>query len=548
MKRVALLSLFASACAGQSDSASGQAGGEPSGGGVSFGGQQDIGELRGILESGSIPGPDTLDANGFFNEHYAPPPANACTQPICLTPGLAVGRDWLTGAHQATLQVAVSTNVDPATLERKPLNLVVVVDRSGSMWEDSRLEKVKVGLSTLVDHLAETDRLAIVQFDDRVEVLAPFAETLDRAKLRSQIASLTPRGATNIYGGLQQGFELASEAFSAERQNRVIFLSDGLATAGNTSSEAIIAMTDGFIEQGIGLTTIGVGLSFDVNLMRGLAEHGAGNFYFLEDAAAATEVFTQELDFFVTPLALDVRVEATAGSGWTFSDPVGSRLWQARSDGGSMRLPAVFVASRTSQAPDPDTGGRRGGGSMLFIHLTPTGNNVDGKVADLKLTYRLPGSAETITDTITLAYPHDPSEPLTDTYLSVPEMAKRYAMYNVFLGLRFATQAYEASCATAALRETRAGAEAWNATREDPDIAADIQLIDMYLGNLAEQSTFYASVAECGGEYPYGEGGYAGDDYHHDHTHGCSATGKSSGGLVLVLLAGAFVVRRRRHA
>ncbi len=48
-------------------------------------------------------------------------------------------------------------------------------------------------------------------------------------------------------------------------------------------------MTDGFVEQGIGLTTIGVGLSFDVALMRGLAEHGAGNFYFLEDAAAATE-------------------------------------------------------------------------------------------------------------------------------------------------------------------------------------------------------------------------------------------------------------------
>src|SRR5512138_3212410 len=96
------------------------------GGNVSFGGQQDIGEFRGILESGGLPGPDTLDANGFFNEHYAPPPGD-CTSTLCLTPGVAVGRDWLTGAHQATLQIAVNTNVDPSTITRKPLNLVVVV-------------------------------------------------------------------------------------------------------------------------------------------------------------------------------------------------------------------------------------------------------------------------------------------------------------------------------------------------------------------------------------------------------------------------------------
>lgn len=535
------LSLLVAACADSgSDAASSGGGG---GGGVSFGGQQDIGEFRGILESGGIPGRETLDANGFFNEHYAPPPATACTQPICLTPGVAVGRDWLTGAHQATLQVAVSTNVDPATLTRKPLNLVVVVDRSGSMWDDQRMDKVKVGLRTLVDNLADTDRLALVQFDDRVDVLAPFAETLDRPALRTLVDSLTPRGSTNIHGGLTKGFELASEAFSADRQNRVILLSDGLATAGNTSTPAIISMADGFIESGIGLTTVGVGLSFDVELMRGLAEHGAGNFYFLEDAAAASEVFTQELDFFVTPLALDVRVEATAGGGWLFGESIGSTLWTGTTSTGSMRVPAVFVASRTSQAPE---GGRRGGGSMLFIQLTPTGNNVDGKVSDLTLTYRLPGTSEQITETVTLAYPHEPSETPAETYLSVPEMAERYAMYNVFLGLRFATMAYDASCATAALRATRTAAEAWNATHEDPDIAADIELIDMYIGNLAEQAgTYEASLSSCGADDPYGEDGhyYGGDD---QHAYGCSASGNSRG-LVLVLFAAAFVARRRRR-
>jgi Ca-activated chloride channel family protein len=529
--------LFAvSACAGSTDSAS------SGGGGVSFGGQQDIGEFRGILEAGGIPGPDTLDANGFFNEHYNAPPATGCADVLCLTPGVAVGRDWMTGAHQATLQIAVHTSVDPATITRKPLNLVVVVDHSGSMWDDQRLEKVKTGLHTLVDNLAEGDRIALVQFDDRVDVLAPLAETPNKDELHAIITGLTPRGSTNIYDGLATGLQLASEAFSSDRQNRVIFLSDGLATAGNTSTPAIIAMTDGFVEQGIGLTTIGVGLSFDVALMRGLAEHGAGNFYFLEDAAAATEVFAQELDYFVTPLALDVHVEAAVGSGWSFGEVVGSSLWMSTTTSGSATIPAVFVASRTSQGPDP---GRRGGGSMLFVHLVPTGSNGDGKVADLKLSYRLPGSSEVITQQLTLAYPHDPSETPSETYLSAPEMAERYAMYNTFLGLRFATRAYNPDCAAAALQATRASAAAWNQAHEDPDITADIALIDMYLANLrAHGAIGESSLATCGADNPYGDGYYDGG---HDHHYACSAGGNPRG-LVVIALAGLIAVRRRRRA
>jgi Ca-activated chloride channel family protein len=543
MTRRHWLLLLVAGCSGGLDA--GSAGDDTAGGGgVSFGGQQDIGEFRGILESGGVPGKDTLDANGFFNEHYNEPPQTDCTSPLCLTPGVSVGRDWLTGQHQATLQIAVNTNVDPTTLVRKPLSLVVVVDHSGSMWDDQRMEKVKVGLHTLVDNLAEGDRVALVQFDDRVDVLVPFAETPNKVQLHSVITNLTPRGSTNIYDGLATGFELASEAFSSDRQNRVILLSDGVATAGNTSTPAIISMADGYVEQGIGLTTIGVGLSFDVALMRGLAEHGAGNFYFLEDAAAATEVFTQELDYFVTPLALDVKITAAAGGGWRFGEVIGSSLWSATSTSGAAAIPAVFVASRTSQGPDP---GRRGGGSMLFIHLTPTGNNVDGKVADLQLSYRLPGSSEVITQQITLAYPHDPAELRSETYLSAPEMAERFAMYNVFLGLRFATRTTVLGCAMVALNRTKEEALRWNTTHEDPDITADVALIDMYLANIeaAGGTIIEDSLAQCGADGIYDDEDY---DYEggHDHHHGCAAGG-NPGSLVVIALAGVLTVRRRRR-
>src|SRR5262245_56955865 len=98
------------------------------GGNVSFGGAQDIGELRGILDRGKIPGPDTFDANGFFNEHYNAAPPASCGSMLCVAAGMSVGRDWLAGAHQATLQLAVTSTVDPKTFQRLPMNLVVVVD------------------------------------------------------------------------------------------------------------------------------------------------------------------------------------------------------------------------------------------------------------------------------------------------------------------------------------------------------------------------------------------------------------------------------------
>jgi Ca-activated chloride channel homolog len=532
MKRLSLL-VFATACAG---SASGP-------GGVSFGGQQDIGEFRGILDNGGIPGPETLDANGFFNEHFNQPPAADCGQVLCITPGVAVGHDWLTGAHQATLQIAVNTPVDPATYTRLPMNLVVVVDTSGSMAEDGRLDKVKVGLDTLIDNLQDGDRLAIVNFDDNAVLDTGFGATLDRPALHDIVSQLQPGGSTNIFDGLQTGFKLVQEA-PRDHQNRVILLSDGNATSGDTNTADIIAMSDSFIIRGVGLTTIGVGLDFDVDLMRGLAEHGAGNFYFLEDAGAATEVFTEELDYFVQPLALDIKLDAQAGLGWNFGEVVGSHLWASQPSFGAMAIPAAFVASRTGQT------GRRGGGSMIFIALQPTGNNPDGKVADITMSFQLPGQTQRVSQTVTLSYPNDPQETPDTPYLSSPEMAERFAMYNTYLGFRFATEAYDYNCAAAALQSTRANAVAWNATHEDPDITADIALIDEYVGNLRENGASASSeltVTTCAdaSDPSHPNDGYHGNDYGHAPL-ACSAGGSPRGWLAIGV-AVLVVARRRRR-
>jgi Ca-activated chloride channel homolog len=528
--RSGLTFLLLAAC-GASDSSPG--------GNVSFGGAQDIGEFRGIIERGEIPGPATLDANGFFNEHYNEPPEVSCGGALCLTPGLSLGRDFLTGAHQATLQVAVTTTIDPASVPRLPMNLVVVVDRSGSMSADGRLEKVKVGLHALIDNLDPEDRLALVSFDDVVALEAPFGTSRD--ELHTIVSRLQPRGGTNIYAGLETGMQLL-EYVESEKQSRVIFLSDGLATSGNTSQQAIIEMATRHVTRGIGLTTIGVGNDFDVALMRGLAERGAGNFYYIEDAAAATEVFTEELDYFMMPLAMDVRIDAVAAPGWEFREVTGSRLWSASSQYGAMEIPAVFFASRISQSGEL---GRRGGGSMVFVNLAPLGRD-PGRVADVTLSYRLPDSTERISHSVTLDYDRDPLAEREEPHLSYAQLAERYAMYNVFLGLRLATR-YATSdydCAAAALVATRASAVAWSERHPDPDLAADLVLIDRFLANLRAAGARPTELASCpGAEHPYG-----GDDYYpYGGGYMCQTGSASGGATVLAILGVGAVVRRRRR-
>jgi Ca-activated chloride channel homolog len=542
MRSTRILALLLVGACGGGAADSGAPGDDDGPGNVGFGGAQDIGEFRGILDRGEIPGPETLDANGFFNEHFNAPPANpGCDGPICLTPGLAIGRDFMLGNHQATMQIAVSTNIDPTAFPRLPMNLVVVVDHSGSMVQDGRLDKVKVGLHSLIDNLGPEDRMSLISFDDTVTINAPFGT--DRATLHTAVDALRPDGATNLFDGLEAGFLQLGDLPESEKQNRVIFLSDGLATAGNTSPEAIIGMSTNYISRGIGLTTIGVGQDFDVNVMRGLAENGAGNFYFIEDASAATEVFTEELDFFMQPLAMDVQIEAVAAPNWNLRASTGSKLWSQSARQGAIAIPAVFFASRTSQSGEQ---GRRGGGSMIFIDMEPLSREA-GSVAELTLSYRMPDSPERFSQRVTLTYDSDPQQLLETPHLSFTELAERYAMYNVFLGLRqatiFAQNDYE--CAAATLRSTRDSTRAWSSAHEDPDLAADLVLIDQFLANLAAKGiTGERSIDQCAvGDFPN-------EDWDNDEHWGgpaCSSGGGAGGWLALVVVGG-LVMRRRRRA
>lgn len=242
--------LYAGVCAGACAlAACSMSGTSDPAGGVGFGGAQDIGQFRDLVELGQIPQPTTFDANGFFAEHYVEQPPATCADPLCLSAMLARGRDWVTGQPHTALQVALVSTIDPKTLPDRPLDLVFVVDRSGSMSADDRLIKVQSGLRLLVDSLGPEDRLGLVSFESSARVEARLGSS--PAELRAAINNLSPDGGTNLFDGLSLGMQMAATG-GEERERRVILLSDGLATSGETRDSAIIGVAERFVQEGGG--------------------------------------------------------------------------------------------------------------------------------------------------------------------------------------------------------------------------------------------------------------------------------------------------------
>jgi Ca-activated chloride channel family protein len=291
--------------AGQSTaaSASGDEGGgeEGEGLGVGQGGSQDFGEFKQILEAGEIPGPNTIDDVGFFNEHKLVLPTPECSNDVCLHGLFGQMGNMITGSDCITVLVGLNTAIDVEKLERPPLNLSLVIDTSGSM-EGEPIEYVRDGLMRMLDGLESGDHISLVTFSGAAEVQVE-AVTGDAPELINAIDAIAANGGTNIYDGLRTGFERVAAHAEDYAQNRVILLSDGNATEGITNDAKIISMAAGFAAQGYGLTTIGVGDEFDVELMRTLSEQASGSFYFLEDPAAVKEVFHEEVTSFLVPLA-----------------------------------------------------------------------------------------------------------------------------------------------------------------------------------------------------------------------------------------------------
>jgi Ca-activated chloride channel family protein len=245
---------------------------------------------------------------------------------------------------RAFLQLAL-TAPRGAARERKPVNLCVVLDRSGSMGEEGKIVNAKAALNALIDRLSRDDIFSLVIYDDVVDVLRPAGCAGDRRELHDLVEGIQPRGWTNLGGGMLEGFSQVERYARREYVNRVVLLSDGLANRGITDPRDLGRFARKFRERSISLTTMGVGLDYNENLMTSLAGWGGGNYYFIESPRQLASILGKEFDMLGCVAAQNTVIDLTLGRGVKVLDVVGTEF--AGGDG-HVRIPVgdVYAGER----------------------------------------------------------------------------------------------------------------------------------------------------------------------------------------------------------
>lgn len=213
------------------------------------------------------------------------------------------------GGDRWLLRVGVRAKEVPPG-ERDPLDLVLVVDVSGSMRTGDRMGLVKRAVAQLVEQLDARDTVAIVAFNAEArEALAP-TSAAQRGMVQAAMEPLSPGGGTNAALGLQLGYEVAARGLAADRTSRVVLLSDGIANTGETDQERILASVQAELQRGVHLNTIGVGLEQNGDaFLEQLADRGDGVCDYAQDDASLERALVERFAGAFVPVADDVKIQ-----------------------------------------------------------------------------------------------------------------------------------------------------------------------------------------------------------------------------------------------
>ncbi len=263
---------------------------------------------RNYLHEGNLPPPDSVRVEeyvNYFEQGYPNPPPH---QAFGISIDGAPSPFTLTERYQM-LRIGIQGYEVPPD-ERKDASLVFVIDVSGSMAMDNRLELVKRSLELLVEQLRPTDQVAIVVYGTNARLVLDPVRGSAKGKILSAIYRLEPEGVTNAEAGLRLGYRTATRAYLPGGINRIILLSDGVANMGETEADAILAEVQGYVDEGITLATIGFGMdNYNDTLMEQLADNGNGFYAYVDDIDEAQRLFIDEITGTLQTIALDAKVQ-----------------------------------------------------------------------------------------------------------------------------------------------------------------------------------------------------------------------------------------------
>jgi Ca-activated chloride channel family protein len=260
-----------------------------------------------FVADGNLPDPSSIRVEEWinaFDQGYAAPRQDTFAVHVdgAKTP--------FEGQGEVLLRIGIKAR---ESSERKRPNaaLTFVIDTSGSMEREGRLELVKDSLRKLVDALGQGDTIAVVTFGDDARVILDPTPATEKRTILGAIDRLQPGGSTNLAAGLKLGYSLARETRLGEDGiDRVILASDGVANVGLTDADGILRQIRDDAAAGIELVSVGVGMgNYNDALLEQLADQGDGFYAYVNDLDEARRLFREDLVSTLQTVALDAKVQ-----------------------------------------------------------------------------------------------------------------------------------------------------------------------------------------------------------------------------------------------
>ena len=264
--------------------------------------------VRRMIDDGMDVPPDAVRIEEFINyfDYDYTDPADG--EPFAVHTELS---DCPWNDETELLMVGINTKGFDAVLDERPaMNLVFLIDVSGSMYDDNKLPLVQKSFSMLTDNLTAADRVSIVTYAGSDEVVLEGADGNDRKKILRAINDLEAGGSTAGAAGINTAYDIAQKYFIDGGNNRVILATDGDLNVGLSSESELTRLIEEKRESGVFLSVLGFGTgNYKDNRLEALADYGNGNYSYIDSEREAKKVLVDEMSGTLFTVAKDVKFQ-----------------------------------------------------------------------------------------------------------------------------------------------------------------------------------------------------------------------------------------------